>query len=276
VSASRGAAGSTSRTLASEEVGDIPVLLRTPSNHRCSALVLAFDPSPLGQLDGFAALLPFPTVNAWIAYLGLPLVGYRQPAGGEDELRRRQRDDYLLELLAPAVTQAVRELPLLVATLRGRLGLHRDGALALFGLSAGGLATLLALAERPLPIDAAVITATPPDARSAVHAAEQSFATSYGWTSAADAMAARLDFTKRAAEIARRTPALLAIRGAADIIVTASGHERLGRALRPHYRERPSHLSLRTVPDLGHQIDARGIVATLADDWLARHLNGGF
>jgi pimeloyl-ACP methyl ester carboxylesterase len=255
-------------------VDDIPVLLRTPANHRCSALVIAFDPGPLGQLGAFAALLPFPTVNAWIAYVGLPLVGYRQPAGGEDELRRRQRDDYLLGLLAPAVTQAVRGLPRLVATLRRRLGLPRDGALALFGLSAGGLATLLALADRPLPIEAAVIAATPPDARSAVHAAEQSFATSYRWTSAADATAARLDFTKRATEIARCTPALLAIRGADDIIVTASGNERLGRALRPHYRGRPSHLSVRTVPDLGHEIDARGTVATLANDWLARHLNG--
>jgi predicted esterase len=257
-------------------VGDIPVLLRTPPNNRCSALILAFDPSPLGQLGAFATLLPFPTVNAWIAYLGLPLVGYRQPAGGECELRRRQRDDYLLELLAPAVTQAVRELPILVASLRQRLGLARDGALALFGFSAGGLATLLALAERPLPIEAAVITATPPDARSAVHAAEQSFAISYRWTNAADATAATLDFTKRAAEIARGTPALLAIRGAEDTIVTASGQERLGRALTPHYRERPSHLSLRTVPDLGHEIDARGTVATLADDWLAQHLNGRF
>ena len=54
-----------------------------------------------------AETLPLEEVQARIAYLGLPLFGKRLPAGGMEEVMRRQVEDYVLQLLLPVVEQAM-------------------------------------------------------------------------------------------------------------------------------------------------------------------------
>ena len=254
------------------EAGGVPLLLRAPSRRRRGGLVIAFDPSPPEGREAFARALPFPGVGAWKAYLGLPLVAYRQPHGGVEEITRRQRSDYLLQLLDPALSDAVRNLAVVVSDLRKRLDLAPDAPLGLFGFSAGGLAALLALADRPIPIAAAVIVGAGPDAEAAVAAAERAFGITYQWTPAARVCAARLDFPARASNIAHGTPALLVIRGADDEAVPATGIERLHAALRPNYVQAPDRLRFETLTGVGHGLDDRGKVAALADDWLSEHL----
>lgn len=259
--------------IAHAKVGPIPLMLRAPRRTKERGLVLALDPGPPEGLEAFARALPFPQVDSWKAYLGLPLVGYRQPTGGVEEISRRQRSDYLLELLDPALSGALRDMPVVASHLRKQLDLKSFVPLGLVGVSAGGLAALLALADRPVPIAAAVIVGAGPDADAAVAAAERAFGITYKWTSAARACAAPLDFAARAAEIARGSPALLVIRGSEDDVVPVLGIERLHAALRPHYQHAPERLCFETLPGIGHGLDDAGKVAAIAEDWLAAQLN---
>lgn len=250
----------------------IPLLLRRPPRPHDIGLVVAFDPGPPEGLEAFARALPLPGVGAWKAYLGLPLVGYRQPSGGVEEIARRQRSDFLLELLWPALNSSVSDLPFVVSDLRTHLDLAADAPLAILGSSAGGLAVLLALADRPLPVTAAVVIGAGPDARVAVAAAERAFGISYHWTPAAKACARRLDFRNRASDIARGTPAVLVLRGAEDDVIPAAGIEQLDAALRPYYARVPDRLRIETLTGVAHGLDADGRVADMVDEWLCEHL----
>jgi pimeloyl-ACP methyl ester carboxylesterase len=258
--------------LRAAEVGGVPLLLRAAGSSNQRGLVVLFDPGAPESREALASRVPLPRVSAWKAYLGLPLVGYRQPQGGVEEIARRQRSDYLLELLGPAVHGAVRDLPVVVSGLRRQFDLAPDAPLGLVGVSAGGLAALLALADRPLPIAAAVIVAAAPDAEAAVAAAERAFAISYRWTAAARACAKRLDIPARASDVARDHPAVLVVRGADDDVVSATAIDELQAALQEHYASTPGRLRFETPAGVGHGIDDSGVVADLADEWLSEHL----
>jgi pimeloyl-ACP methyl ester carboxylesterase len=259
-------------SLSPAEVGGVPLLLRAARSTNKSGLVVLFDPGAPEDRAAFASRVPLPRISAWKAYLGLPLVGYRQPQGGVEEIARRQRSDYLLELLGPAVHGAVRDLPLVVSGLRRQFDLAPDAPLGLVGVSAGGLAALLALADRPIPIAAAVIVAAAPDAEAAVAAAERAFEISYRWTAAGRACAKRLDIPARASEVARGNPAVLVVRGADDDVVSATAIDELQAALQEHYASTPGRLRFETPAGVGHGIDDSGVVADLADEWLSEHL----
>ena len=155
--------------------------------------------------------------------MGLPLFGKRLPEGGEKEITHRQIDDYVLKLLLPVIEQAVQELPEVVNKLQERYRIDQDIGIGLFGFSAGGFATLLALLESEIPITAAVLTGVTKDLVSAVDTFERSMKEyyptlkeqypwveekhkKYSWSLKSEAAKQRLDFIARAEEIATRNP----------------------------------------------------------------------
>jgi dienelactone hydrolase len=196
-----------------------------------------------------AAALSLTGVNAWRVFLGLPMFGSRLPAGGLDELRVR---DYLVDLLVPIAEQAVHELPSVVDALRGILGSTRvdDGPIGLLGLAEGGTAALLALAEGVVPVSAAALVGPVAVPARAVAALERRFGAPYRWTTAGRELADLLDFTLRAAEIARDDPAILLVAGQDDDLVSTTDTALLRDALSACGAERVEYASFR----MGHAL----------------------
>lgn len=166
----------------------------------------------------FAAAVPMTGVPAWRVYLGLPLFGGRLPAGGAGELRALAQHDYLVDLYGPIVEQAAAELPEVVAALRVDLGLA-ETPIGLVGFSAGGGAALLALASGEVPVDAAALIAPIVVPARALAGLERRSGGTYAWTDESRAVAARLDFNARAAEVVASNPALMLLAGGADDLV---------------------------------------------------------
>jgi len=148
-----------------------------------------------------AAALPLEGIDAWKAYLGLPMMGERAPAGGFEEIQRLAFEDGLQKLLAPVVEQAAAELPAAVTDLRQQLS--ADGPLALVGGSAGGAAVLLALMQGVIEVSAAAVVNPATSARAVVEASEKLFGFTYIWTDAGNAKADELELPMRAHELAR-------------------------------------------------------------------------
>ncbi|HEY9833682.1 MAG TPA: hypothetical protein V6D26_24235, partial [Stenomitos sp.] len=146
-------------SLESLELAGVPVLVRPPANPSLSAplIVLWHGAGIPGSEEMLAELLPLEEMQAWKAYLGLPLFGKRLPVGGTDEMRRRQLKDYVLQALLPTVEQAMQELPDVVRALQARFSIDDREGIGLFGFSVGGIAALLTLLESPLPITTAVL-----------------------------------------------------------------------------------------------------------------------
>jgi predicted esterase len=150
------------------EIAGVPLLLRSPSHPNSHTPLIVFwhgFGSPKGEAD-IAEAFPLEQIEAWKAYLGLPLFGQRSV--GVEDLMRRQSEDYVLQLLLPVIDQAVRELPSVVEGLRSRCNLDSNSSLGLFGFSAGGLAALSTLAEIQLPIQALVLVGVTKDLSAAV------------------------------------------------------------------------------------------------------------
>ncbi|MGI8334936.1 hypothetical protein ACRYCC_33705 [Actinomadura scrupuli] len=169
----------------------------------------------------FAAAVPMSGVPAWRVFLGLPMFGNRLPPGGIAEVRARAQRDYLLELYGPVVQQAAAELPAAVAEIRDDLGLA-DTPIGLVGFSAGGGAALLALAEGNIEVAAAALIAPIAVPALVLAAMERRSGGTYTWTPESRAVADRLDFTSRAAEVVARDPALMLVAGAGDELVAES------------------------------------------------------
>jgi len=194
-----------------------------------------------------AAALSLTGVPAWRVFLGLPMFGDRLPAGGLDELRVR---DYLVDLLVPIAEQAVHELPTVVDALRGLLDGVDDGPIGLLGLAEGGTAALLALAEGVVPVSAAALVGPVAVPARAVAALERRFGAPYRWTTAGRELADLLDFTLRAAEIARDDPAILLVAGQDDDLVTPADTALLRDALAVCEAERVEYATFR----MGHAL----------------------
>ncbi len=256
----------------------VPVILRPPAKQRAKApLILLWHGFGLPNSEEMLAeTLPLETVPAWKAYLGLPLFGQRLPEGGIEEIMRRQVDDYVLKLLLPVAEQAMNELPEVVLALQERYPIDLDAGIGLFGFSAGGLTTLLTLAESNLPIATAVLAGVTKELVSAVDTYERYMKeyyptlkeqypwlkpeqTKYIWSSSSEVAKQRLDFIARAAEIAKGNslPALLFVHGVKDEIYRLGEVEELYAALLPYYEERNQSklISLQAFQHLGHHLD---------------------
>ncbi|GAB3440212.1 prolyl oligopeptidase family serine peptidase [Streptomonospora sediminis] len=210
----------------------------------------AFEP-PRSE-TALAGTLPLASLPAWRFYLGLPMFGARLPEGGVAEVNRRGQADYLIELYGPVVEQAAAELSRAVADLREQFPVA-DSPLGLMGVGAGGAAALLALAESRLPIAAAGVVNPVIEPRAVLAARERRLGIPYAWNDTSREVAAWLDFTTRAGDLAARRPQpplLIAAGQQDDVIAPERGralHDTLIEAGYPAQALR--HIE---IPDLAH------------------------
>lgn len=234
-----------------------------------------------------AAALPLDGVEAWRVYLGLPMFGPRMPAGGPDEIPRLATEDALLNLFGPIVEGAAAEFPEALAVLRSELPLD-PGRIGVVGGSAGGAVALSVLASGEVPVSVAAVI-NPVVVPSAIVAeGERMFGMVYRWTAESRALEERLNFVRRAPEIAALDPqpALLLVGGSNDDPSNRTSLAELRDALGERYAD-PGRLGFVTVEGMGHALaeepgiepapqtsGARQVDAAVAE-WFNRHLAAG-
>lgn len=248
----------------------VPYVALPPSSGRADAPVVVgwHLMSPPSTEVALAAALPLDGLDAWRVYLGLPLTGARAPEGGPEALGY---SDAVLHMFDPAVSGAAAEFPAAYAELRERLGFG-DRPPAVLGGSIGSLVAQEVACARP--VAAAVLVSPVTQLRPVVEANGKVYGVTYAWTPAADAVAARLDFVARAAELT--APVLLVV-GAEDDPDGIAGPAAVLHAA-------VAGSQLVTVPGMGHalaeepgtdaapQIPAAEAVDALVTDWLATRL----
>jgi dienelactone hydrolase len=232
----------------------------------------------------FAAAVPLRDLEAWRIYLGLPMSGSRLPSGGLDELMRLGYEDAVLKLDKPIVYTAVEEFPPAFRALRDRLGFQTQRVGAMGG-SVGAAVAQLLLAEGDQPIGAAVLISPVVQLRRAVDAMARRYGVTYPWSKEANAVADRLDFIARAAEIAGRhnQPPILLVVGEEDDPALREPAAQLRTALAEQYQD-DARVQLITVPGMAHALaDEPGtepasqtphakMVDQHAGSWFRRHL----
>jgi pimeloyl-ACP methyl ester carboxylesterase len=195
-------------------------------------------------------------------------------------------EDALTNLIAPVVEGAAAELPAVVAALREQLPVD-DGPIGLVGGSAGGAAALLALAETRVPVAVVGLVNPASRATAVIEVGERMFGTPYPCDEARRARADRLDFVRRAGEIAARQPQppILLVVGEDDDQAFVKDTRELRDALVAGYAS-PEMVSLVTVPGLGHPLaEEPGVdpapqsaeaarVDTEISEWLRLHMFG--
>ncbi|MBB3039035.1 alpha/beta hydrolase family protein [Hoyosella altamirensis] len=238
--------------------------------------------SPRSEV-AFEAAVPMEGLDAWRIYLGLPLCGSRMPAGGFDEIMQLGMEDAVLNLHGPIADQAVREFADVYPLLREKFGFG-DAALGVMGGSLGAAIASLIIAERVMPVRAAVLVSPLLQLRAVVAAMSRVYGIDYEWTPEANRVADRLDFVARASDFARAgTPPVRAIVGADDetdgFIEPA---ENFIGAVRSVYNGTPTDLQF--VDNMAHALaDEPGLEATpqlphaskvdaLTVEWFTQHL----
>jgi dienelactone hydrolase len=272
-----------------EEVGDVvtvqttlagvPAILRVPKMITKAPIVLWHGFGAPASESELMKALPLDDVAAVKVYLGLPLFGSRAPSGGSDTLARRQAKDYASLIFEPVVMGAAKELPAVLDALRSRRCLRPNDRIGLFGFSAGGAAVLFALAERSVPVQAAVTLNAPVGLSESIQAVEHATKRRYEWTASTRQLAERADSIRRASEIAvgDPPPALLIFHGAADDVVPSQGTLSLRDALRPLYGASGNDKRLKVViaPDVSHdwtKPDALHEIRVEVAAWFNQHL----
>ena len=234
----------------------VPALLRVPKVITKPPIVLWHGFGAPASESELMKALPLDDVAAVKVYLGLPLFGLRAPSGSSATLAQRQASDYASLIFEPVVMDAAKELPPVLAALRDRRCLAANQKIGLFGFSAGGAAVLYALAERDVPVQAAVTLNAPTGLNEAIEAVERATKHPYAWTPATRQLAQRSDSIARASEIAAGDPppALLIFHGAADEVVPPQPTLALRDALQPFYDKTGNGERLRVViaPDVSH------------------------
>ncbi|MET0229852.1 MAG: prolyl oligopeptidase family serine peptidase [Rhodanobacteraceae bacterium] len=258
-------------------LGGVPATLRVPPKISKAPIVLWHGFGPPASETALMQALPLDDVPAIKVYLGLPLFGKRAEAGGVDALKRRQERDVALDVFEPIVAGAAKELPRVVAALRVDGCIHAREKIGLFGFSAGGAAVLYALAERDVPIGAAVVVNASTGLGASVAAYEHATGKSYAWSEASRALAKRTDAPGRAADIAKGDPppAVLIIQGTADTMLTPELATALDKALAPRYAQANAkdreRFALAT--ELTHDISNNRDVRMWSGEWFTRFLD---
>ena len=280
------APSTTSVTLTETKLAGVPAILRKPPSISKPPILLWHGMGPPDSEQALMEALPLDDVPAVKVYLGLPLFGARAPVGGMAEVVRRQSEDVATFVFEPVVLGAALELPKVVAALRELGYLENDANVGVFGFSAGGASTLIALAEAGIPVGAAVTLNASTGLTATVAAYENVTGRRYAWTNDARVLAHRSDAIERADEIAspRSPPALLIIHGADDAMLDPARAVSLYEELLPLYRkvQHADRLHLELVTGMTHTwTDARHLshVRTAVSDWFMHHLpstGGGF
>ena len=231
----------------------------------------------------FAAAVPLKGLDAWRLYFGLPLSGSRMRAGGWEELLRLGYEDAVLKLDMPVVYGAAAEFPEAFRELRARLGFDPE-AIGVMGGSIGAAVAQLLLAEGELDVSASVLISPVVQLRRSVDAMARQFDVTYPWSDKSDAVAERLDFVARAADIALpHQPAVLFVVGEQDDPAFREPAAELAEALRQRYGT-DERARLVTVRGMAHalaeepgtepapQTPHAQVVDRLAVEWFQRHL----
>lgn len=265
------------RSIATELAG-VPARIRVPAHVSAPPIVLWHGFGPPASEDALEVMLPLDEVPAVKVYLGLPLFGKRAPKD-PGLLARRQKENLATGVFEPVVLGAARELPGVIDALRRQGCLQPGQGIGLFGFSAGGAAALYALAERDVPVQAAVVLNASMGLSASVAAYEHVTGKTFVWTPQTRALARRSDAVGRAADIARGTPAVLLVQGARDGVVDANDARALYRTLAPYYAgDAAVRLRLDIVEGLPHVINKRDNIArvrALAGAWFLRFMHGG-
>jgi predicted esterase len=216
----------------------VPAIVRMPKVVTRAPIVLWHGFGPPASESALAEALPLDDVPAIKVYLGMPLFGKRAEPGGIEALKRRQDADVALQVFEPIVAGAAKELPAVVAALRADHCVKRGERIGLFGFSAGGASALYALAERKVPIGAAIVLNASTGLSASVAAYEHATGKKYAWSEAARELARRTDAVGRARDIARGDPppALLIVQGTKDTLLTPELATTLDAALAPLYK----------------------------------------
>jgi pimeloyl-ACP methyl ester carboxylesterase len=213
-----------------------PALLRAPPKISKPPILLWHGFGPPASERALMEALPLDDVPALKVYLGLPLFGPRQPAGGREDMVRRQNEDLGRLVFEPVVVGAAQELPDVIAALQDFGCLRAGQKIGLFGFSAGGAAVLFALAEGKAPVETAVVVNASTGLTASVQAFERATKQQYQWSGYTRDLALRTDAVQRAVDIARNHPALLILQGNDDAMLASRDAVALRDALVPLYK----------------------------------------
>jgi alpha-beta hydrolase superfamily lysophospholipase len=238
------------------DLNGVPAIVRVPRLITKPPILLWHGFGPPASEQALMDALPLDDVPAIKVYLGLPLFGKRAPAGGVEEIVRRQKEDMPSLIFEPVVLGAALELPAIIKGLTARACMQPGDKVGLFGFSAGGAAVFSALAERAVPVSTAVTLNASTGLSASVAAYERATKQSYTWTAHAKEIAQRSDATVRAADIASGNPppALLIVHGADDAMLGTQAARALYEALLPLYQKsgNPARLRLQIEPGIAH------------------------
>jgi len=250
-----GADGSRSEiTTLETRLAAVPAVLRIPPKVTRPPILLWHGFGPPESEQELMQALPLDEVPAIKVYLGLPQFGARDPPGGREDMIRRQNEDLGRLVFEPVVVGAAQELPSVVTALQQLGCLRGSDKVSLFGFSAGGAATLFALAEGKVPIRAAVVVNASTGLSASVQAYERATKQRYKWSDYTRQLARRTDAVERAPDIARDRPALLIVHGNDDIMLTPQTAVGLHDALAPYYEKSKDaqRLKLQLMDGLAH------------------------
>ena len=246
------------RVTEQKSVCEVPVLISRPGvvNPNTRLVVLYHGFGPPQNPRALAEVLRLQEMNAILAFVNLPMVADRMPAGGRDELLRVQKEDFVNGFFFRSVSGAAAELPQVVKELNATYHLDADKGIGLFGFSAGGAAALLALLEPDVPITAAVIVNAPMSVTQNVDNWQRALKRQFEWDDASRKAASRYDVELNADKIAARKilPALLMVQGDADKQLGIEPARRAFEALKKRYvgRGEAERIQFRVIHGLPH------------------------
>jgi len=266
-------------TISRTVLAGVPAILRVPKFVKKPVIVLWDGLGPPGSKEDLMRALPLDDVPAVKVYLDLPLFGARAPAAGAETLAQRQAQDYALQIFAPIVVGAAKELPQVLTALQQQKCPGANGKIGLFGFSAGGAAVLLALTDPKIPVGVAITVNAPAGLEPAIEALERATQRPYAWSDASRELAQRTDPMLHVREIATRQPppAILLIHGAEDTAIPSARSVSLEKTLRPFYAKAGAEdrLSLVIAPGVSHSwADAPSAdqLRHQIAEWLKRYL----
>jgi predicted esterase len=230
---------SPARVTEQKSVGGVPVLISKPGvmNPNTRLVVLYHGFGPPQNPRALAEVLRLEKMDAILAFVNLPMVADRMPAGGKDELLRLQKEDFVNGFFFRSISGATAELQQIVKELNAIYHLDGDKGIGLFGFSAGGAAALLALLESDVPITAAVIVNAPMSVMQNVENWQRTLKRQFEWDDASRKAGRRYDVELQADNIAERKilPALLIVQGDADKQLGIEPARRAFEALKQRY-----------------------------------------
>jgi len=249
---------SSARVTKQKSIGRVPVLISKPRavNPNTRLVVLYHGFGPPQNPRALAKVLRLEEMDAILAFVNLPMVADRMPAGGNDELLRAQKEDFVNGFFFRSISNSTAELPQIVKELNATYHLEADKGIGLFGFSAGGAAALLALLESDVPITAAVVINAPMSVTQNVENWQRTLKRQFEWDNASRKAASRYDVELQADKIAERKilPALLIVQGDADEQLSIEPARRAFEALKQRYvgRGEAERIQFEVIHGLAH------------------------